>query len=82
MQSADHAAMGHQAQSNDLQNAESDSERNALHPHGLYIASLLLSAYAEFLENRRARALDAPRNPSYNRDDKNICTGDENGTLG
>ncbi len=83
MPSCDQATMNGDHPTDNAQAHEpvSISDSNALHPHGLYIASLLLSAYDEFLEIRRARHLDAPRNPSYNRD-KNICTGGKNGELG
>lgn len=80
MQSDENVSIGEDNQTNNTQARESDSELKSIHPHGLFIASLLLSAYEEFLENRRAR-LDAPRNSSYNRD-KNICTGEGNGKLG
>jgi hypothetical protein len=79
MQSHDHPAQSKDSQLNYTQAPEPDSELNLLHPHGLYIASLLLSAYEEFLENRCR--LDATRKPAYNHD-KNICTGGKDGELG
>ncbi len=59
--------------------SQSASRPASVHPHALYIAGLLLSAYQEFLEIRRT--IDASPNLRYN-DDKNICSGDEDGKLG
>lgn len=67
------------SQMNTQAESQSASRPASVHPHALYIAGLLLSAYQEFLEIHRT--IDAPSNLRYN-DDKNICSGDENGKLG
>lgn len=79
MQRYDRIPISEDSQTNTKQSPGSDSGLNSIHPHTLIIASLLLSAYEEFLEKRQAR-LDATRNPRYNQD-KNICAGGRDGEL-
>ena len=79
MSSNDQAPLNVPNQMNTQATSQSTSRPESLHPHALYIASLLLSAYQEFLEIRRT--VDAPQNLRYN-SDKNTCSGDENGKLG
>jgi hypothetical protein len=67
------------SQANNTQTDKLASGRDRQHPHALLIASLLLSAYQEFLQTRRG--LDYVQEPSYN-GDKNICTGGRDGELG
>lgn len=57
----------------------SASDLGSPNRHASYIASLLLSAYQEFLEKHRM-TIDTARQPIYNRD-KNICAGDKAGRL-
>ncbi len=55
-------------------NNQSDSGSNAaVHPHALFIASILLTAYDEYLRVRGPQTLDGAREVGYN---ENKCSGE------
>ncbi len=63
MSSQGSAERGADSQSNN----QSDSGSNAIvHPHALFIASILLIAYDEYLRVRGSRPLDGARPVGYN----------------
>lgn len=75
----DYVAPGAEGQQNNTRAVNPASGRGRQYPHALLIASLLLGAYQEFLQTRRA--LDCVQEPRYNHD-KNICAGGKDGEMG